>query len=376
MIIFLTQQLLIEVDIIDCFKLGTGKSKPIVITVGSIAQRALIFQAMDSLRKQLKDEDKELSIFINDYLPPEIKERRRRERRIYWDNEKDGVNKIPMQIGKSGLEVQGQKYEPMIKEPEPTDVLNYSEEQLDEVYKMDLKAGQKFEDQGSSFIAYVLPANSHIMITKAYLKLRLIHPKAKHILLGYTIPGMPRYSHEEFCDDKEIGGGQFVLNIIKKHKFASVAIFVVRYQRGGKIGSLRYELMEKAVVSVIKLHPYNKFTNDKLELIEEHNQTQFEHGRRGGNSLRRARGFKPQQARGSTLHRRTLRASHGNSDRYKRRRQESPTRPNQVSMGDFEEHFQFTPPVPVATEWGGEGRKDEQWSLGSSWPTLQQSAEK
>ena len=123
---FIIEELkLSEINVVYCFKLGVGKDKPVVFTVESIIQRASVYQAMETYRKQ-----KEEAIFVNDYLPPEIKERRRREREIYKINDKDQANKVPMSISRAGLNVNGERYQPMISAPDPTDVLKLTEKQL------------------------------------------------------------------------------------------------------------------------------------------------------------------------------------------------------------------------------------------------------
>ena len=84
--------------------------------------------------------------------------------------------------------------------------------------------------------------------------------------LNACIPGMPRFRHEEFCDDKEIGGGRMILNMIKRSQLSNIAIFVVRLHKSVNVGLKRFEMIQDAVLNVMSQQPYNKFTNSKQNM--------------------------------------------------------------------------------------------------------------
>ena len=382
---FIEDELLVQdIDIIDCFKLGIGCEKPIVFTVGSITQRAVIYQAMEAYRKYIQEVDKDAipTVFINDYLPPEIKEKRRREREIYRGNEKDVTNKVPMEIGKTGLNVQGQKYTPVITVPDPTEVLNLTEKEIDKIYEMELKQGNKVQFQGSEFLAYVVPANTHITIQQAYMRLKLTHPRAKHISLAYTIPGMPRFRFEEYCDDKEIGAGKYIMNMIKRSQISNTAIFVIRYQFGNKIGPARFDNIERAVVNAFEMNAFNKFVNANQSIkSKQEMNNQPTYAGRGGMEQKGAsiRGQNKRRIRGGRTNPRGIGRGQidqeliQQADRHKRRRKESPTGNVSPHNTDTDTIFRFNAPQPVIG-WKTKANGIEDWSLGSSWPTLQQSS--
>ena len=97
---FLVNTLRVQIEIIDCFKLGQGQFKLVVIQVESITDRARIFKAMEVYRKQCEDREAEQNIFINDYIPAEMKENKRKQKDIFRNNEKEGNNKAEMSIDK------------------------------------------------------------------------------------------------------------------------------------------------------------------------------------------------------------------------------------------------------------------------------------
>ena len=70
----------------------------------------------------------------------------------------------------------------MITPPDPTKVLNYTDEHLDKIYDIKFAEGKDINKDGTVFAAYHLAVNSHLAVDNAYMKLRLQYPKAKYIL--------------------------------------------------------------------------------------------------------------------------------------------------------------------------------------------------
>ena len=271
-----------------------------------------------------------------------------------------------MSISRAGLNVNGERYQPMISAPDPTDVLKLTEKQLDEVYDMELNHGQRFEYAKSEFAAYVVPANERTLVEKAYMKLRLVHPLAKHIICSYSVPGLPRFQHEEYCDDNETGAGKFIMNMMKASQLTNVAVFVVRYQHGEKIGNKRFELMTDAIISAFNMFPFNKYTNRNqiLKTIEvEKNSSVMQVVRSGGRGMRKPiRSSEKSRVRGG---RNRGRMQHENMERNKRRRHESSNGLNELPT------YNFSFPKPM--NWSLQQGREEERNLGSSWPTLSQS---
>ena len=351
----------IEIKIIDGFKLGVGPKKPIVVLVDSIVSRAAIFQAMETYRKTCEEEDIAPNIFVSDYIPAEKKEKKRREKEILRQNQRDTSSTTSMTIEKTGLKVNGDAYKPRISPPDPTKVLEYSEAHLDAIYDTELTAGEKITHDGSVFTAFVIPANAHLTVENAYMKLRLKYPLAKSIMCGYSIPGMPRYQHEEFCDDRETSGGRVIMNLIKKHHLSNIALFVIREQKGGNIGYKRFECIQQAIENVMSRKPYNKFTNSRQYLMPDKQDAFFNNDKRGERPIRsnhRGGRWVPQHPHPAD-----------NSDDNagnKRRRKSSPIQQklnfSEWDIGSNPLNINPFASLPTADT-----------NLGGSWPTLQQS---
>ena len=230
---FVAETLEIEANIVDMFKLGVGRDKPVVLTLESMRHKSNLFQAIQGYNKENEDS----GIFVSDYLPAETNERRRREKEIFKDNEKNQTSKVQMTMDRSGLKIQGQYYEKKIQPPKATDILKCNKQQIGEVFNLSTPAGEWICEDENTYIAHKIETNTHEEISKAYLKMRMLYPQSKHIICAFVLPQLPKCYSEDFCDDDDIGCGRMVLNMLRKSKISSIAVFMIRLQAGKKIGN-------------------------------------------------------------------------------------------------------------------------------------------
>ena len=165
---------------------------------------------------------------------------------------------------------------------------------------------------------------------------------------------MPRYTHEEFCDDGEVGGGRILMNVIKRSHLTNIALFVVRKSKSVNIGASRFGLIKESLKSVMSARPYNVYINARQALNED--PTKYvPPPNRGVNTTRNMRGGRSgrrSNQRGRQYNRTmNIRGNYLDSD--KRKRQESP------ESVPFD--FRFQNPQIVATTMDRE-------DLGLSWP--------
>ena len=95
---------------------------------------------------------------------------------------------------------------------------------------------QQIEVMKSKFIAYLIPLNSEEEFKPLLASLRKEHKKARHIVYAYRV-GMKSKS----CDDGEPKGtaGHPLLELLYKKDINDVALLVVRYFGGTKLGAGR-----------------------------------------------------------------------------------------------------------------------------------------
>jgi len=92
-----------------------------------------------------------------------------------------------------------------------------------------------YEVKRSKFIAYITPISNFETLK---MKLREKHPKARHIVYAYRYLNEFEQVVENSSDDGEPKGssGVPVLNVLRGEDFINVAILVVRYFGGIKLG--------------------------------------------------------------------------------------------------------------------------------------------
>ena len=339
-------------------------------------QKIELFQEMENYKEILKVRKEKPSFYMNDYMPPEAKDAQRREREIFRENEKDQTSQVNMTFNRAKLYVEGERYQNSIKPPHSTAILASEDNEIEEICATEIPSGKPIETQGSVFKGYVLPAKTIQEINKAYMKLRLMFPHARHILCSYTIPGLPRCLYEGYCEDKEIGSGRVMLDILKQSQLQCVAIFVVRIHNGPNIGAERFDLIEKVVINAIHTHPRNKYTRQNMAAALEQRQAtkeQKSRGSHGGGSkygVGRGGRYQPPSLRGNRSGKTNPRPSMTNDREnlnMKKRRTASPPENN-----SWDAPFQFSDPA-ICNFGQGPVMGSE---LGGSWPTLAQSVQK
>ena len=103
-------------------------------------------------------------------------------------------------------------------------------------YTVKQNYSNQIEVMKSKFIAYLIPLNDEESFKPLLTSLRKEHKKARHIVYAYRV-GMKSKS----CDDGEPKGtaGHPLLELLYKKDINDVALLIVRYFGGTKLGAGR-----------------------------------------------------------------------------------------------------------------------------------------
>jgi uncharacterized YigZ family protein len=106
----------------------------------------------------------------------------------------------------------------------------------DQFLTVEVPAEGYFMDKGSKFHAYLAPVNNETEFQRLLQSLRSQHPKARHFCTAYRLGVGVQL--ERANDDGEPSGsaGKPILGQLIKHDLTNVAIVVVRYFGGTKLG--------------------------------------------------------------------------------------------------------------------------------------------
>ena len=273
---FFYQEMSLQPDIVDVFYLTPQGTSPMVITLADMQQKIEIFQNVHKV-KDLVNEDGN-PFFFNDYLPAELNERKRMERDIFCNNKQlDEDDRIDMEMKGGRLKINGKQYEEKIQVPSDEYILSMSPTEINQTFSVSLAQGDRVSKMNSQFIGYSLQVNKLDDIQKAYTKVKLMHNDARHVICVYCIPGnVPRVS-ENCCDDGEYAAGRTLLNWLRSNELSAVAVFVVRYYGGNKMGPARFTCIVDAAKSVIRHNPNLKLTPQALQPKVAGNAASTEH---------------------------------------------------------------------------------------------------
>ena len=246
---FFQDTLKAKVNIQDTFYIGNEGARSVVIKFSNLQERNKVFFNKKNLKDYTDENDK--SFYISEVLPAELQEKTRREREIFGKNKRNTATAIEMSFVRGNLRIQNEPYQPKVRVPEPQDFLSLKDEELKEVMSVSILAGERLIENATSFTGYVAKATSFNHIRKAYLRMKLALPQARHIMCAYKIDAVEEYYAENSCDDGEYAGGRTVLQAIKDRGIKNCAIFVVRFNGGNKLGQRRFELIKQAAESAL-----------------------------------------------------------------------------------------------------------------------------
>ena len=293
---FMKEEVGIEIGIEDVFSIGMAKPPSLVITLESMADKRLIFQNMNVI-KELENKDGK-GYYVSDYLPAEINEMKRRDKEVFRNNsELDELQQKNMTMRAGKLFIDGAPYKKKIQPPNSKAILSMEKKDLREVLNTPTSKGSVINKNGNRFVGYACDAENHKEVANAYLKIKLLHPSARHIMCAYNLPGIETYIYRDYCDDQEVGAGRKMLQILEENDITHKAVFVVRYIGQGKMGPKRFQVITDAVYDVLNSHPYNKKTKSEQKIMREEekhesaeNVTGDRYGDQKGNRPRMYRG--------------------------------------------------------------------------------------
>ena len=260
---FFQQKLKTTAEIDDVYHLNNKDPAPVVIAFSSIAEKDRIFQLKSAL-KEIKETDGTI-YYLNHYIHTTENEKRKRERVIINENKKkQGTEKVEIEYVKGAMCINSTPYRKLVSPPKPTDLLDLSVEELDNILKLPTLRGPEITKNGNSFIGYSIDTDRIQPVRSAYHKIRLLHARARHVVCAFNLPSSSQETHlyQDSCDDEEAGAGSFLLQEMKKSRISHKAFFVVRYCSKEKLKEERLNCYLHAAKCLLAQKPVNGITKE------------------------------------------------------------------------------------------------------------------
>ena len=314
---FISYELGIDVQVEDAYTMGTTEPPQIIFALQTLQEKHWILQNTKKL-KNVKNQ-LEQPYYINDYYPTATNEKKRQERElIYRNNLREENNRAEITFQQGRTFIDGIEYLKSIHEPQPDEILDLSPDQYDNVLKFPLSKKAVLMEKSSEFHSYTTAVNSIEEIQKGYLKTRLLHTKARHVICAYHIDN-GEIEEMDGCDDQEPGAARNVLQMMRQQGIKARAFYIARYCGKEKLGSKRFECYVEAAKMALIHQPKNTVLgveqsfNKQMEttrkaLSEQQVKLYAEiaakklqlHGKRGGRN--RGRGGSYYNYRGGSKH--------------------------------------------------------------------------
>ena len=297
---FFEDTLNININIEDAYFLGDAEQKVVVVIFATSRDKQMVWENKSEL-KHFKGE-KGKQIYLNDYLPQGVGEKRRKEREVVAEVKSRKDVKISTEYTKKGLKVGGQLYRKKVVSPKPGDLLDLTSEELEEILALEVDKGQRKVIEDSVFLAYAASVSTHQEIRRLYLKIKLLHASARHIVCAYNLPGRDRHYLQDFEDDGEHGAGRALLNSMLENDLQNKVIFIARFCGNTKLGGSRLSSYVESAKDVIKHHPYNKVRKENQSLYNEAYQREYRRLKEHAKKKAEAAGTSEGESTGQTHH--------------------------------------------------------------------------
>ena len=260
---FVGDALGLNVTVEDFFRIGSSQPKTLVIHLQTAQQKREVLH----FKKHLKGNTNYRNpIYINDYVPANTVEKRRKEREIKEVNSRQETP-LDISFSRGKMLIQGEIYKPPVSVPTPIEVVGLTPKELEKILKLPISQTGKVSQDMSVFQGFAADVKDHQQVREYYIKMKLMEPMAKHIVCAYWVDG---HLGQDYCDDGEAAAGKVLMDILQKQKLKNKVVFVSRKYGGQKMGASRFECYRAAAEVVLKANPWNDVLKMKQPWIESY----------------------------------------------------------------------------------------------------------
>lgn len=149
--------------------------------------------------------------------------------------------------------VNHQKISDQIQTPTTQMMLETPLEVRKQLSQMTMVKTGEITDGGSTFFAYGRKVNNWDEVRRGYMKVKMAHPDADDIMCSFSVKDCFGHQRHELHDDREHGGASRILSAIQNAKMTDVAVYVLRYFDGNKIGRKRFTHIYDSATKALEL---------------------------------------------------------------------------------------------------------------------------
>ena len=138
--------------------------------------------------------------------------------------------------------------------PTNSDVLRMNSTEVEEAPAIKLLPVANHKEQTSEYYAYIHKIRSVSNVNKGLLKSKIKHGDATYISCAYHLEGAKGPFGQEGYNDKEHGVGRTILQVIKNKQVQNVAVYIIQYYGGVRLGPHRFKMLQEMMVNLILMY--------------------------------------------------------------------------------------------------------------------------
>ena len=253
-----------------------------------------MFQNIDKIKNLQNTRGKK--IYIRQFTTQrQIEQRKKSQQVADMMAQEDQVDQAEVSIEGDKIYIGEHQYHKKVQPPDPTHVLRLPLGKLNEIMATQVDRTDAITVDDNVFTPYSMCTTDYKQIENAYMKLRLNHAEAKHIVCAWNIPGPKPFESIDNCDDGDHGMGYMIQKLMMTNSITHRVIFIVR-NVGYKLNDKRAETYIKAAKAAIMKHPMNHLINKTQTVTEEVEEKESTYARAVQNRL-------PEQPKGKVIRR-------------------------------------------------------------------------
>ena len=228
-----------EVELVKAHRIGVGNKgdRPMLVKLSDIRDKATIFKSVSKLK------GKENAKSVDDDLDPIDAETKNYYRDLVKENKEwDEDKKLQIKMHRGKIYANNQQVKPLLYAPTAARILTMTDKEMEDVKAVKLIKSEEFMEKGFEYISYVQRIRNVRDVQKGLYKVKIKYADATHVSCAYRLDQSQGPFGQEYFDDEETGVGRAILQAIKDRAATAVAVFVVRYYGGTKLGKRCFEI--------------------------------------------------------------------------------------------------------------------------------------
>lgn len=237
------------IPIEQAYRMGYGNKRAMLVSLRHTNDKTAIFQKVGNLKGQKQDG---IQCFVSSQLPEEANEKRRNISAAMFENKKKPASqRMPLSVKQGTLMFNNKPIEQKVQPPTPGQLLRLSDSDLEQLEGIKMAKGLHEEQDENMFVAYATSVTNHSEINQAYKKMRLMHGEATHVACAYKLRSVKAPYNQGGADDGEHGATRNMLQVLQDGDLNNIAVFMVRYFSGVKLGPRRFKLIKTVMSAAI-----------------------------------------------------------------------------------------------------------------------------